>query len=275
MQRVAVDRLADDGAATQAREQRRGAQAGVRDPVGVDASARSGATPRSAGPAASPCGARCAGRTSPPRAAPWSCRRRPRCAAPPMTPASATAPRPSAMTMSPSCSGRSTPSSVVMRSARFARRTTMPPLISVEIERVQRVTGLQHHVVGDVDQVRDRAHAARRQPDAHLDRARRRAHAGDDARRVARAGGRVADLDVDPATGRQRRRHDLVGARQLPPRLEQRRDLARDAGVRQRVGAVGRDVDLQHLVDQAERARHVGARAASTAAGSGSPRWLR
>ncbi len=48
--------------------------------------------------------------------------------APPITPASATGPRPSAMTTSCSCRARSTPSSVVMRSPRPARRTTMPPL---------------------------------------------------------------------------------------------------------------------------------------------------
>ena len=136
-------------------------------PFGVDAALEAVRRLASAGPAAWRCGARCADRRSPPRAAPRSSSPRPRCRRRPSRRPARPRRASSAITTSLSCSGRSTPSSVVMRSPRFARRTWMPPAQLVEVERVQRVAGLQHHVVGDVDQVRDRAHAAGRQPHAH------------------------------------------------------------------------------------------------------------
>ena len=92
------------------------------------------------------------------------------------------------------------------------------------------------------------------------------AQAGDDARVVARAGRGVADL--------RRRRRGRPAARSRWPRPaaaaasgapKQRRHLARDADVRQRVGAVRRDVDLQHLVEQPDVAGQIGARAARQA----------
>ena len=140
---------------------------GQRDALGVDAALeavrRLGAQPQALRRAAD--GAR--DRRWPPRAATDVVVADTSLSAPPMTPASATAPRSSAMTMSPACSARSTPSSVVIRSPRPARRTWMPPRELVEVERVQRVAQLEQHVVGDVDQVRDRAHPARRQPQPH------------------------------------------------------------------------------------------------------------
>ena len=100
-----------------------------------------------------------------------------------------------------------------MRSPRVRPPDVDAALQLVEVERVQRMAGLQHHVVGDVDQVRDRAHPARGQAHAHRERARADLQAGDDARDVARAGRGVADLDVDAAPGRQRDLADLVGRR--------------------------------------------------------------
>ena len=69
--------------------------------------------------------------------------------------------------------------------ARGGRRCV--PVQLVEVEGVQGVPGLEQHVVGDVDQVRDGAHAAVAEAQAHLDGARRHGKAGDEARRVARA----------------------------------------------------------------------------------------
>ena len=55
---------------------------------------------------------------------------------------------------------RSTPSSVVIFSPARASRTTIPrPGETAEVERVQRTAPLEHHVVGDVDDVADRPHA--------------------------------------------------------------------------------------------------------------------
>ena len=127
----------------------------------------------------------------------------------------------------------------------------------VEVERVQRVAGLQHHVVGDVDEVRDRPHPAGGQADAHRERARPDRQAGHQPGVVARAAGGVADLDVDATPGGQR---DVGGFARLgdeQARSERRRHLARDADVRQRVGAVGGDVDLQHLVEQPDLRRQI------------------
>ncbi len=130
----------------------------------------------------------------------------------------------------------------------------------VGVERVQRVAELQHHVVGGIDQVRDRAHPARRQPHPHPQRTGADADAGDDAGVVAGTGAGVADLDVDAAAHRQRHLARLARLGNRQTRAEQRRHLARDADVAERIGAVGRDVDVQHLVEQTGVASELGAR---------------
>ena len=173
--RVAVDRPRPPPRRRRARASiARRAPAGVRDAFGVDAALEA---VRRLGVQAQPLGGppdRRADRRSPSRAGPRSSSPRPRCRRRPSRPPARSRPCSSAITTSPSCSGRSTPSSVVMRSPRFARRTCDAAAQLVEIERVQRVAGLQHHVVGDVDEVRDRAHPAGRQPHAHRQRARAR-----------------------------------------------------------------------------------------------------
>ena len=98
--------------------------------------------------------------------------------APPMTPATACGREPSAMT---SMSPASLPHDAVQRPHGLSRpRAADPQLASrepVEVERVHRVAELEHHVVGDVDDVVDRPyvgclqarrHPARRRADADL-----------------------------------------------------------------------------------------------------------
>ena len=114
--------------------------------------------------------------------------------APPMTPASDVGPSASSMTISPSSSVRVWPSSVSIVSpcARGAHGEPLPG-DPVEVERVQRLAGQEHHVVRDVDDVRDRALAGGGQ--ARLEPRRRRAdlHVLEHARGEARA--QVGDLD--------------------------------------------------------------------------------
>ena len=112
---------------------------------------------------------------------------------------------------------------------------------------MQRLAQLVQHEVGDVGDVVDGAlpdclqaarEPLRRRPDLHP------AH---HARRVARAQVKVFDLD---------RRELLRLARHVPRRqvgqahapAHERRRLARDAEVREAVGAVRREVELQHEV---------------------------
>ena len=83
------------------------------------------------------------------------------------------------------------------RRARFCTRIWPPPSLR-EVERVHRLTELEQHVVGDVDDVADRPDAGGAQPRLHPVRRRPDLHVGDRAR-VARAQLRVLDDDVDVA----------------------------------------------------------------------------
>ena len=126
----------------------------------------------------------------------------------------------------------------------------------VEVERVQRVAGLQHHVVGDVDQVRDGAHpaggrAARASPAGSGPTVQ----AGDDAGAVARAGRRrrgSATSTPRPCGSAISRRSS--GARQLPAASPKSAATSRAIPTCESAsGRFGRDVDLEHLVEQARR----------------------
>ena len=133
--------------------------------------------------------------------------------------------RASAMTSISGSSARSTPSSVVMRSP--GRRTANPDFPAgelLEVERVHRLSELEQHVVGDVDDVVDRAHAGglqpRRQPG-------RRGPDGDvgDGRRVARA--QIRRFELDRHVVRWLRRKRLRDERLHRQRVRGRRPRAR------------------------------------------------
>ena len=107
---------------------------------------------------------------------------------PPMIPASAIARSASAITRSSATSSRSTPSSVVSFSPGRARRTTIrPPWRRREVEGVQRVPEREHHVVRDVDDVRDRPLAGEEEARAQPLRRRPRSHVLEQVPDVARA----------------------------------------------------------------------------------------
>ena len=84
------------------------------------------------------------------------------------------------------------------RPARARRAISSAPRIARVVVGVQRAAEVVHHVVRDVDDVRDRAHAGRLQ--ARLEPQRRRADRDvlEDARREARAEVLVLDRDRDP-----------------------------------------------------------------------------
>ncbi len=178
-------------------------------------------------------------------------------AAPPMIPAMPCATRsPSQMRRSASVSTRSTPSSVVIFSP-AARQphddaTAREP---AEVVRVQRTAALEHHVVGHVDDVADRAHARERQPPLHP--VGRRAHhdrrrEGDEARAP------VGGLDDHVRTG-----HLVDDGRGLvlydfERQVEVRGEIAGDADDPHRIGPVRRDREVEHDVVEAEHLAHVG-----------------
>ena len=100
--------------------------------------------------------------------------------APPMTPPIAWARSASAMTSMSGSSVRCLPSSVVSVSPGRARRTTIAgPASFAQIERVHRLAELEQHVVGDVDDVADRADAAGGQARLHPVGRRTDRHIGD------------------------------------------------------------------------------------------------
>src|SRR6185295_10317065 len=115
----------------------------------------------------------------------------------------------------------------------------------------------EHHIVGDIDNRRDRADAAAL--DALPDPCwRRRAgvDALDDA--AAKAGARERGLDANSAAS------FAAAGRRLEWRLRQRYpgdggDFARQAEDRQAVGAVRRQLDLEHRVVEVEDAAQVDA----------------
>ncbi len=133
----------------------------------------------------------------------------------------------------------------------------------VEVEGVQRLRGQQHHVVGDVDDVVDRALAGRRQPGLQPRRRGADLDVGEDARGEARA--EVGDLDGDrgvvldlavavgvgvlvPRRGAERRRRDRV-------------DLAGDPVDPEAVDPVRGHLELEHLLGRGAAPRRAACRA--------------
>ena len=124
------------------------------------------------------------------------------------------------------------------------------------VERVQRLPELEHHVVRDVDEVRDRSHAHTAEPlrDPPGQRGATASHrdAFDDARDVpgASIGARDRELDVRRSGAYERREID-VGQHELA--AEHRDQLARHAEMAEHVPTICRCVDLEHPVVEAER----------------------
>ncbi len=128
----------------------------------------------------------------------------------------------------------------------------------VEVEGVERLAQLPHDVVGHVDQVVDRAQADRAQPLGEPGRRRLhrepRDHPGAEAR--AEVGGlhvhRGEGGGVGLALGGEH-------AGEAEGRAGEGRDLARDPDHRERVRPVGRDLDVEDPVVEAQVGREVGA----------------
>jgi hypothetical protein len=124
---------------------------------------------------------------------------------------------------------------------------------------VHRLTGEQHHVVGDVDHVADRPLAGGHQ--ARLEPGRRGPdlHVLEQARREARA--QVGRLDRNREPGDRVARGVLIVAprRRRERRPRRRVHLARHAVDAQAVRPVGRDLELEH---RACDRQHVGERRA-------------
>ena len=127
----------------------------------------------------------------------------------------------------------------------------------VEVEGVQRLAEQHHHVVGDVDGQADRTHPdlgqallhPRRRGGVHVDPTH---DPGDVAVAPLVAVDRraVGELHGIPAAV-GRRDLDVRGVAEAAAGGQ--RVLARDAAHREAVAAVGRDVDLDHLVGEAEQ----------------------
>ena len=120
----------------------------------------------------------------------------PRERAPPITPAIDVGPSSSSIRTMSRSSVRVCPSSVSTCSpSRGAADGELRAGHAVEVERVQRLPGQQHHVVGDVDHVRDRPLAGGHQPRLQPRRARPDLHVLEHARGEARA--QLGALDGD------------------------------------------------------------------------------
>ena len=179
-----------------------------------------------------------------------------------MTPPIATARSASAMTSTSASSVRSTPSSV--RTGSFAARAAHHDPVArqpFEIERVHRLADLEHHVVGDVDDVVDRADAGGLEALAQPVR-RRRDRDLEDLRAVARAevrrldddveaeslipdpvdpGSRIPDPDPGSRIADRGSRHAVQKLQRQPP---DRRGFAREADVAQAIRSVRRDLEV-------------------------------
>ena len=149
--------------------------------------------------------------------------------APPITPAIDVGPSPSSITTT-----RSSASASARRASRPSRRRARagPSAArrdTVGVEGVQRLARQQHHVVGDVDHVADRAHSGGRQ--SRLEPQRRRADADvfERTQREARAQLGAVDVDAD-ALDRFAGRVRIARPRRLGERRAgDRMDLACDA----------------------------------------------
>ena len=130
----------------------------------------------------------------------------------------------------------------------------------LRVEDVQRPPAIERHVVGDVDKRVDRAKADRSQPPLHEGGRGTAFHAAHETQRESRAelrvGGREIELHRD-GTGKAglHRRDRLV----LEPADARGREIASDAVDGSGVGAVRREVDLDHRIVEPGIGREGGA----------------
>ena len=124
---------------------------------------------------------------------------------------------------------------------------------------MQRLSDLEHRVVGGVHRRRERAHPGRGEPGLHADRRRRVADPPDDARQVPRASFEVDDLDGGHLV---RLLVVLVQSDVRHPKrhARRRRHLPRDPDDREEVRAVRRDLDVEDRIVEAVGLLEVGPR---------------
>ena len=128
----------------------------------------------------------------------------------------------------------------------------------VQIKGVHGMAGFQHHIVGDIYNVIDGAHAGGVE---HLPQPHGRgrdAHVFDHAGGVARAAGEILHRHLNmigDIAAHILDRH--LGQRQLG--AQRGRGFARDAPGAQAVGAVGQNFKIGHIIVQAEDLAHIGA----------------
>ena len=156
------------------------------------------------------------------------------------------------------CSVRSTPSSVVIFSPSFGEpHDDAAPREPVEVERVQRAAAFEHHVVGDVDDVADRAHAREHEPALQPVGRLPHRHASRPSRRSRGQRSGASTTTVAPSIESTRRAADRRSGT-VERQAEVRGELARDADDAHRVGPVGRDREVEHDVVESEHLAHVG-----------------
>ena len=119
-----------------------------------------------------------------------------------------------------------------------------------------RIAEREHHVVGDVDDVRDRAHPGARQPRLQPCGRLAEPHVAEEPADVPRARVEILDLDCDRVATAQKR---LLAGHCAQIGAEQRCDFARNAVDRHQVGPVVQRLDLEDVVADRE---HVGERRA-------------
>ena len=116
-----------------------------------------------------------------------------------------------------------------------------------EVERVHGLAVLEHDVVGNIDDVVDRAHAAVAQALAHPRRGRRDLDVAHHARGVARAERRIVDADADVIVNVLAAAGDL-GRVQFQGLVKCHGGLTSQTDHGQAVRTVRRDLKLDHVV---------------------------
>ncbi len=176
----------------------------------------------------------------------------------PITPATPSGPSASAITSMSAVSARS----AVERADQLPRTreagleqaaADVAPVVGVG-----RAAEVEHHVVRDVDDVRDRTGAGRAEALAQPERRGADADAREGAGREAQAAGGVGDAHLDDVASVAGGRRRALGQRQEVG-VEDRRDLAGDAADREAVAAVRLDGEVEHDLVERHEVAQVGA----------------